>query len=80
MTPIVNGLEAEYGERVEFKLLNVGLDDGKRFFEFYGLRGHPSYVLLGADGEVLWRGFGPMSAESLTSEIEKIIRPSTDPG
>jgi hypothetical protein len=81
MTPIVDGLEAEYEEQVDFNFLNAGLGDGKRFFKFYGLPGHPSYILLSPDGEVLWRGFGPVSAEALESEIEKIIisRSDADP-
>lgn len=72
MMPIVNGLEAEYKEDVDFKSLNAGQGDGKMYFEFYGLQGHPSYILLSADGNVQWRGFGPVSAESLGSEIEKL--------
>ncbi len=80
MTPIVDGLVAEYEEQVDFKFLNAGLGDGKQIFEFYGLPGHPSYILLSPDSEVLWRGFGPMSAEALGSEIEKLTipRPNTD--
>ena len=72
MTPIVNGLETEYAKQVDFNLLNASQGDGKRYFEFYGLPGHPSYILLSADGEVQWRAFGPVSAESLGSEIEKL--------
>ncbi len=72
MTPIVNGLEKEYGEQVDFKSLNAGQGDGEIYFEFYGLPGHPSYILLSVDGNVQWRGFGPVSAESLGSEIEKL--------
>ncbi len=80
MTPIVDGLVPEYEEQVDFKFLNAGLGDGKRIFEFYGLPGHPSYILLSPDGEVLWRGFGPVSAEALGSEIEKLAIPSSDVG
>ncbi len=72
MTPIVNGLEAEHKEDVDFKSLNADQGDGKMYFEFYGLPGHPSYILLSSEGEVQWRGFGPVSAESLRSEIEKL--------
>ena len=77
MTPIVDGLEAEYEEQVDFKFLNAGQGDGKRLFELYGLPGHPSYILLSPDGKVIWRGFGPVSAEALGSEIEKLTIPSS---
>ena len=78
MTPIVDGLVAEYEEQVDFKFLNAAQGDGKRFFEFYGLPGHPSYILLSPEGEVIWRGFGPVSAEALGSEIEKLTIPRSD--
>jgi hypothetical protein len=78
MTPIVDGLEAKYEEQVDFKFLNAALGDGKRIFEFYGLPGHPSYILLSPDGDVIWRGFGPLSAEALGAEIEKLTIPSSD--
>ena len=72
MTPIVNGLEVDYEEQVDIELLNANQGDGKMYFEFYGLPGHPSYILLNAEGEVQWRGFGPVSADSLGSEIKKL--------
>ncbi|MFA9406932.1 MAG: TlpA family protein disulfide reductase [Anaerolineales bacterium] len=78
MTPIVDGLVVEHEEQVDFKFLNAGQGDGKQLFEFYGLPGHPSYILLSPDGEVLWRGFGPVSAEALGSEIEKLTIPRSD--
>ena len=78
MTPIVDGLVAEYEEQVDFKFLNAAQGDGKRFFEFYGLPGHPSYILLSPEGEVIWRGLGPVSAEALGSEIEKLTIPRSD--
>ncbi len=36
MTPIVNGLETDYAEQVDFNFLNAGQGDGKMYFELYG--------------------------------------------
>ena len=46
MTPIVNGLEARFAEEVDFQLLDASLGEGKRLFDHYGNRGHPSYIDL----------------------------------
>ncbi|MSP13939.1 MAG: hypothetical protein EXR62_13405 [Chloroflexi bacterium] len=72
MTPVVNGLEATYRDRVDFRRLNAE-KEGKAPFEAYHLRGHPGYILLKPDGKVLWQGLGPKSAEELAAQIEAAL-------
>ena len=73
MTPVVNGLETTFGEQVDIRSLNAAFGDGRNAFLNYGLPGHPSYVILNPQGEVLWSAFGPQSAGALESEVEEAI-------
>jgi hypothetical protein len=70
MKPVVNGLEQFYGDDTEFLRLNAGYGEGQEVFLFYGMRGHPSYLLLAPDGEVLWRGIGPLTREALEQAVD----------
>ncbi len=73
MEPVVDGLETSYSEQVEFRRLNANSPEGQRAFRAFALPGHPSYVLVNPDGEVLWKGFGEQSATSLQDQLGEII-------
>lgn len=70
MWPIVDRLEQTYQDRAEFRSINAGLGQGKIAFQSYSLPGHPGYVILSPGGAVIWKGFGPQSAESLESILD----------
>lgn len=70
MQPIVNGLQEEYGERVEFIDLNARDGaDGERLFDQLGLPGHPSFVLYSTDGHHTYLGIGIVLEQQLRQEI-----------
>lgn len=69
MEPVVNGLEETYQAQVEFQSVNASSIEGQKAFRFYGTPGHPSFVLLNSEGEVLWRGFGEQSKETIEVEL-----------
>lgn len=73
MTPIVNGLQAEYGDRVAFVQLDVDTPEGARMQERYGLRGHPAYVLTDSHGQVSWQGIGQLSENELRAHIRALL-------
>jgi len=73
MTPVVNGLEAAFGEQVEIRFLNANSSQGGSVFRSYSLPGHPSYVILDPQGQVLWSAFGPQSAGALEEVVEDAI-------
>jgi hypothetical protein len=70
MKPVVNGLEQSYEGDIEFLRLNAAYGEGREALLYYGLRGHPSYLLLAPDGEVLWRSIGSMDREPLEQAID----------
>ena len=64
----MNGLEQEYGDQVDFRRLDVN-GEGKSAFEAYRLLGHPSYIILNKNSEVVWSSVGVKSREDLENQI-----------
>lgn len=70
MTPIVNGLEIEYGERIVFQKLDANTPEGRLVMKAYHLRGHPAILLFDAGGGVVWTGLGVQRRETVVAAIE----------
>lgn len=70
----MDGLEAEFGDEVEFVRLNAVEPEVMERQQAYGLRGHPSVAILDANGEVAARYFGPETAETLRGELTAVLR------
>jgi hypothetical protein len=69
MKPVVDGLEVDYGERVVFMQLDAE-NAGRDAFVTFGLRGHPSFVIIDTAGEILWQSIG----EQPRGRLEQAIR------
>ena len=69
MQPIVDGLETEYLESVEFERINASTNEGLKIFDAYGLFGHPSYLILDETGEVLWQSVGEQTREFIENSM-----------
>jgi len=69
MQPIVNGIEAEYNEEVEFMRINAGTADGLKTFNAYGMFGHPAYLILDESGKVLWQNVGEQPKERIEENL-----------
>lgn len=77
MMPIVNGLEAEFGDSVQFVYLNAEDGaDGQRAFTALSLPGHPSYLVFAADGSEIYRTFGVVEADMLRTAITSSLNSS----
>lgn len=72
MEPIVNGLEDEYGDQMTFQYLNAAAE-GRQLFQRYNLRGHPSYIILNTEGDVVWRLVGEVPRETLTGALQEAL-------
>ena len=70
----MNGLEAEFGDKVNFVRLNAIEPDVLQLQQTYGLRGHPSVAILDGDGQVAARYFGPETAETLRGDLTAVLR------
>lgn len=69
----MDGLEEEFGEEIEFLRLNAADPENVLLQQTYGLRGHPSVVILDDDGEVAARYFGAETAETLRAELTAVL-------
>lgn len=68
--PIVNGLEEAFGTQINVVRLNAAERDAVALQSAYGLRGHPSFVVLDESEAVVERYFGPQSEATLRAAIE----------
>ena len=73
MEPVVNGLEDEFGTQVEFLRIDANSTDGQEVFRSFNLRGHPSYVILNPEADVLWLGLGEKTRNTLVEQIHLVI-------
>ena len=73
MQPIVDGLETEYLESVEFERINASTNEGLKIFNTYGLFGHPSYLILDETGEILWQSVGEQTGEFIENSLQAIL-------
>ena len=73
MQPIVDGLETEYRELVEFERINASTNQGLKIFNTYSLFGHPSYLILDETGEILWQSVGEQTGEFIENAIQTVL-------
>ena len=73
MTPIVNGLEAEFSNEINIERLDASKAENVELMQEYGVRGHPSFVLLDKNGRVVQTFFGPQDEETLRTAIQESI-------
>ena len=72
MVPIVDGLEEEFSGQVEVFRLDGEEPAEEQAAANLGLRGHPSFAILDADGQVSGRFFGAQPAGTLRSAMAAI--------
>ena len=73
MEPVVNGLEGEFDSDVEFRRIDANSADGQEIFRSFHLRGHPSYVILNPDADILWLGLGEQSLDVLAEQMRLVL-------
>lgn len=74
MVPIVDGLEEKYQDQVEFRRIDANSPEGKSAYQAYNLLGHPTFLLLNQQGELLWKGFGEQSSQDLENQLLSIVQ------
>lgn len=72
MKPIVDRLEKEFKEQVAFLRLDAE-HEGKAAFDSFGLRGHPSFVIIDTVGETLWQAVGEQPQDRLETAIGQAL-------
>jgi thioredoxin-like negative regulator of GroEL len=67
MTPIVDGLKAEFAGQAAVIRLNA--EAAAELMNDYGGRGHPTFVVLDGKGDVTQRFTGPQPEETLREAV-----------
>jgi thioredoxin-like negative regulator of GroEL len=78
MTPIVDGLEAEFEGRVAVVRLDAADPEVVAVQAGYGQRGHPSFVVLDADGQIVASFIGTSPAETLREALNQALSVSSE--
>jgi thioredoxin-like negative regulator of GroEL len=76
MQPIVDGLETEFAGQLAFERRDANTESGKAVMDAYGLRAHPSYVIVAPDGAALWSFAGQLPADALQEQVRKYAKAS----
>jgi len=67
----VSGLEAQYGDRIEFVTLDWDDKSLNPIRERYGITGRTQYVLVDENDAVIQRWYGPLAMNNVTSVIDE---------
>ena len=73
MAPIVHGLEADYGDRMQFSYLDIDDPRNDQFKQTLKYRVQPHIFLLDAEGNIVKQWLGRVSAEELAAEFDKAL-------
>jgi predicted DsbA family dithiol-disulfide isomerase len=73
MQPVVDGLVDEYNDHFEFRRLDANSQDGKEAFQAYGLRVHPSFVIIDPEGNQLWLSLGEQPREVISQVLDDLL-------
>lgn len=70
----MNGIEQEFTGSANVIRLNVDEPKNERIQQSYGVRGHPSVVILDAAGQVSERFFGEVATETLREALNTVTQ------
>ena len=73
MKPIVDELEEEYGDRIEFRILDVDLPETEEEIKKYNIRSIPTFEFLDASGEQVDEVVGMMTKNEFRKKIERLL-------
>lgn len=65
-------LQAEYAGQIEFVTVDANSRAGADFSDLYGIRGHPGFVAIDANGEVVHAALGPFEEEGLRDLVASL--------
>ena len=73
MKPIVNGLENDFAGRAAVLQLDANMEDNASLQQQYGMRGHPTFVVLDENGRALQTFIGPQTEGVLSEALSAVI-------
>ena len=71
--PVVGRLEAEFGERVEFRSYNIDAPSSQEAMRQYRFRAQPQVVIVDARGKVVQSRLSQLTYVQLKQDIEGVL-------
>lgn len=71
MTPVMEKMEEKYGDRIEFKRIDV--DENNELAEQYNVQSIPNIVILSPDEEVLENIIGYQDADKMDAMLTAVL-------
>jgi len=73
MKPLVEGLEKEYADKVEFRRLNVETDQsGVELANKLGVQYVPTFLFVNSDGVIAQQVVGGQTAEQMKAQLDAL--------
>ncbi|NJN96741.1 MAG: hypothetical protein HC875_22830 [Anaerolineales bacterium] len=73
MTPIVDGLEQEYGGQIAVQRINANIEDGPKIMRDYKLPGHPVLLIFNSQQQEVYRFIGPQPAHEIEIRLQEVL-------
>ena len=73
MEPIVNGLENEFDDDAMVIQLNANEAENARLQQQFGMRGHPTFAIINANGSLAQTFIGPQTTEVLQEALMTVV-------
>ena len=74
MRPVVNGLKQKYGNRIRFADLDFNDKNNRDLVEKFRIIGHPSFVLVDGQGNLVKRWIGIVQESDLEGALTKVLK------
>ncbi len=68
--PVVDELEAELGDKVQFIRLNIQDQTGMELAPVYNFNFTPTFIFFDADGTEVWRTIGSFDPQKVRDSIQ----------
>ena len=76
MTPIVDGLEQEYGGQIVVQRINADQGDGPAIMRTYKILGHPTLLIFDNEQQEVQRLVGPRPAHEVEILVQDALKKS----
>ncbi len=75
MEPIVHGLKAEYGDRIDFVVFDIDLPSSDTAKEQYGYRVQPHFFLVDRSGQIVQSWLGRVPEDAFVEAFNQVLAP-----
>lgn len=72
--PVVDGLQAEWGDAVEVVRLNINEPRSSELAARFNFQFTPTFILFTPDGEEVWRQVGSIDADAVRAQVNALIQ------